>query len=95
MPLIHVAKILEALPGVKKDGAAYAIAEEQDAQAFINLGQEVLQIPRLARVEITADLVTLSTHKGERFFFPPDLLVGLKLGASTSKSPRSNAGFSA
>jgi hypothetical protein len=95
MPLIHVTKILESIPGAKKDGAGYQLPEELDANAFIQLGPEAMQIPRIARVELTDDLVILVTHKGERFFFPPDRLVGLKLGAPTAKTARLSAGFSA
>jgi hypothetical protein len=95
MPLIHVTKILESIPGAKKEGAGFQLPEELDANAFIQVGQEAMQITRIARVEVTDDLVTILTHKGERFFFPPDRLVGLKLGAPTAKATRSSAGFSA
>jgi hypothetical protein len=95
MPLIHISKILESLPGAKKEGTGYALPEDLDATAFINLGQEAMQIARISRIEASTELVTLFTHKGERFFFPPDQLVGMKCGASTAKSPRSSAGFSA
>src|SRR5207249_10356593 len=71
MAFLMVGKILDSAPGVKKDGNTYNIPEEVDATAFVAIGQEVLQLPRVAKVEITADAVRLATHKGEVFFFPP------------------------
>jgi hypothetical protein len=95
MPLINVAQILDSLGGAKKEGGGYALSEELDGNAFINLGQEVLQIPRLARLELQAELLVISTHKGERFFFPPSQLVGLRFGPAATKASRPAAGFSA
>ena len=92
MPHLLVAKILDGTAGIKKDGPAYLVAEEIDATAYVSLGQEVLQVVRLSRVEIAAEALMLTTHKGERFFFPPEQLVGLRLGGEL-KGPKSSAGF--
>jgi hypothetical protein len=92
MSQIHIGKILEKSPGVKREGDAYVLPEELDANAYVTIGQEVLQIPRLARVEIAGDLVTLTTHKSERFYFAPDQMAGLKLGGD-AKGGRPSAGF--
>jgi hypothetical protein len=92
MAFLILPKILDNAPGVKKDGNAYVIAEEVDANAFISLGQEVLQLQRLQRVEIGTDTLRLTTHKGEVFFFPPEQLVGFKFGAP-EKAARASAGF--
>jgi hypothetical protein len=93
MAHLQLNKILDSFAGVKRDGAAYLVAEELDANIFIALGQEVLQVTRLSRIEVAADLVTLSNHKGERFYFPPDQVVGLRFGAPDAKASRSSAGF--
>jgi hypothetical protein len=93
MPHLMIGKILDSSPHVKKDGAAWLLPEELDANAYIALGQEVMQIPRLQRVELGADVVTLTTHKNERFYFPPEHVVGLRLGGPESKAARSSAGF--
>lgn len=93
MPGVPLTKILETAPGVKKDGAAFVIAEETDANVFVTLGQEVLQIPRLMRVELGGDLATFVTHKGERFYFPLDQIAGVRLGGEGVKAGRTNAGF--
>lgn len=92
MPHLVLSKILDGAQGVKKDGGTYHLVEELDATAYVALGQEVLQVARLARVETGSEVVTLATHKGERFFFPPEQIVGLKLG-SEAKAQRSAAGF--
>jgi hypothetical protein len=92
MAFLIVGKVLDTAPGVKKDGASYIIPEEVDATLFVALGQEVLQLPRISRVEIGTDAVRLQTHKGEQFFFPPDFLVGVKLGAP-EKTNKHGAGF--
>jgi hypothetical protein len=92
MPHLVMSKILDGTPGIKKDGAGYTVSEELDATVYISLGIEVLQVARLARVETSGETVTLSTHKGERFFFPPDHIMGLKLGHE-AKAARTTAGF--
>jgi hypothetical protein len=92
MAFLQLGKILDGAAGVKKDGAAYLIPEEVDANAFVSLGQEVLQIQRLARVEVGSDVVKMQTHKNEVFWFPVDEIVGFKLGAP-EKASRSHAGF--
>jgi hypothetical protein len=91
MPL-PIEKILSSAPAVKKDGNAFVFPEELDANVFIALGQEVLQIQRLSRVEVSAE-VSFLTHKGERFYFGPDQVVGFKFGAPEAKHKPGGAGF--
>jgi hypothetical protein len=92
MAFLLLGKILDGAPGVKKEGTVFLIAEEVDATAFISLGQEVLQIQRLSRVELGSDFLRLTTHKGEAFFFPPEEVVGFKFGAP-ERASRPSAGF--
>jgi hypothetical protein len=93
MPQIHIGKILEKSPGVKREGDAFVLPEELDANAYVTIGQEVLQIPRLQRVELTGDLVTLTTHKNERFYFALEQMAGLRLGGDNKSAGRPSAGF--
>jgi hypothetical protein len=86
-----IAKILESVPGVKRDGTALLVPEELDATAFVSLGQEVLQIPKVQRVELSTE-ISIATHRGERFFFPIENVVGLKLGKQETKNSH-GAGF--
>lgn len=93
MPHLLLSKILDGAHGVKKDGASWHVPEDLDATLYVALGQEVLQVARVSRVDGGAEVVALHTHKGERFYFPPDQIVGLKLGGEGSKGSRSAAGF--
>jgi hypothetical protein len=89
---ISIEKILSSAPQVKKDGNAWVIAEEADAIAYIALGHDVLQIARLSRVELSSE-ITLSTYKGERFYFAAEQVVGFRFGGPEAKSRASGAGF--
>jgi len=92
MPHLMLNKILDGAQGVKKDGSSYLVNEELEATAFVALGAEVLQVARVLRVELAAELVTLHTQKGERFYFPPEQIVGLKVGGEMRAS-KTSAGF--
>jgi hypothetical protein len=91
MPL-PIDKILTSAPQVKKDGNAYVIPEEVDATAFVALGQEVLQIPRIMRVELSSEVI-FHTHKGERFYFAADQVVGFRWGGPETRNRHPGAGF--
>jgi hypothetical protein len=93
MSHLLLSKILDGLAVAKRDGSAYLLSEDAEATAFISLGQEILSIPRLARVEGGGEVVVLTTYRGERFFFPPELVVGLRLGGREAGMPRIGAGF--
>jgi hypothetical protein len=85
-------KILDGSPGVKRDGGAYLLSEELEVTAFIALGSEVLQVARVMKVEIGAEMVTLNTQKGEKFYFPPEQVVGWRVGGE-GKAAKLSAGF--
>ena len=91
MPL-PIDKILQSAPQVKKDGNAFVIPEEVDATAYIALGQEVLQIPRIMRVELSTEVVFV-THKGERFYFRAEQVVGFRFGGPEARNKHGGAGF--
>jgi hypothetical protein len=92
MPL-PIDKILQKAPQVKKDGNAFIIPEEVDATAFVALGQEVLQIPRIMRVELSNEIV-LQTHKGEHYYFLVEQVVGFRFGSADARGKHPGAGFS-
>jgi hypothetical protein len=91
MPL-PIDKILQSAPQVKKDGNAYVIPEEVDATAFVAMGQEVLQIPRIQRVELSAEVVFV-TYKSERFYFAAEQVCGFRFGGPEARSKSGGAGF--
>jgi hypothetical protein len=88
-------QILEGEKGVKREGkGTYLIGEEADLTIYLDLGHEALQVARVRRLTIQADLLTLETHKGERFYFGPDTPPrGLRFTESDSGKAR-GAGFS-
>ncbi len=94
MAHLRLDHVLNQLPGVKKDGAAFLLSEELDVTLYATLGEENLQISRVSRVEISNELATVITHKGERFFLSPELFVLLKTGAPP-KTTLGGAGFRA
>jgi hypothetical protein len=91
MPL-SIDKVLSSAPQVKKDGNAFVVAEEVEAVAYIALGQDVLQIARLSRVELGAEIV-FHTYKGERFYFAAEQVVGFRFGGPEAKHRVGGAGF--
>src|SRR5438067_2507961 len=93
MAFLQISKVLESTQGVKKDGSAWLIPEELDATVYVALGHEILQIPRLSRIELGADVTSFVTHKNERFYFPPDQVTGLRVGGPEAKAGRMGAGF--
>jgi len=94
MAHLSLDKVVTELPGAKKDGAAFLLSEEHDVTLYASLGEEVLQIARVSRIELGNEMVTVHTHKGERFFVPPERIVALKAGAPT-RTAALGAGFRA
>lgn len=90
---IAIEKILASAPLVKKDGNAFVFPEELDANIYIALGQEALQINRVSRLELSTE-VAIQTHKGERFYFAADQVLGFRFGAAeTARHKPGGAGF--
>ena len=89
---LSIEKVLTTAPMVKKDGNGYVFPEEVEANAYISLGQETLQIARISRIEIGSEVVFL-THKGERYYFSGDQVVGFKFGGAESRHKLGGAGF--
>ncbi len=83
-----LALALEA-EGIKPEKQSYAIAEDRDATALIGGTGEFLSIDRVVRVEARDKYVLFETGKRERFFFPYEVVLGLKLLAGKERA----AGF--
>ena len=93
MPHLVLGKIFERIPTAKKDGSAWLLPDDVEATLFVALGEEILQVARISRVEIGTEVLEISTHKQERFFFPPEQIVGLRVGGGDKLANRSSAGF--
>lgn len=93
MALQPFLSILETNSAVKRDNNSYVIAEELDVTLFVTLGKDVMQVPKLARLDRKDEIVHLTTQKGDRFFFFEGDVVGLSFGAQNGKSKSAGAGF--
>lgn len=93
MKIEQIARILDVVPGVTKDGANWVIPDEIELSVFVGLPSEVLTVPRCARVEGSPDLVGVETHKGDRFWFAVADVVGVKSSAPEHRSAGRGAGF--
>jgi hypothetical protein len=89
-----ITRILDGVPGVRKDGAAWLLPEHPEVSIYVALPAEVLTLPRVARVTATADIAVIETHKGESFLFATDVIAGAKFGSSDGKPAGArSAGF--
>ena len=95
MKLELLSEIVNGIPGVKKDGAAALIPDDNDFALYVGLAAEVLTIARLAKITLGAEVISLETHKGEKYFFAPQDVVGARLlpAKDGGAGGRSSAGF--
>ena len=93
MPLQPFLSILESNTAIKRDDQAYVVPEDLDATLFVTLGKDVMQVPKLVRLERKNEIVHLTTAKGERYFFSETEVVGLSFGSQSNKSKGAGAGF--
>jgi len=91
MKLELITRVFEGISGARKDGGAWLFPEEVEVSLYVSLPAEVLTLPKVSRVLPTAELLTVETHRGERFYFAPEDLSGVKVG-STRERDR-GAGF--
>jgi len=86
-----VTQILES-EGAKSSGSVYIIREDREATCFVSAPGDVLQIPRIVKVDLKDKFVSLQTAKEERFIFAYEDVLGFKLGGQQHKDR--TAGFS-
>jgi hypothetical protein len=85
--------MLDGQKGVRKDGSAYVLDESIHATFFVGGSVEVMSVPRVIRVELGKEICALLTAKRERFMFPAESILGLKLEESTERPTAGSAGF--
>ncbi len=93
MKLELVARILDGIAGVRKDGGGWQIPDGLEVSAFFALPSELLAVQRCARLEPSGEVLAIETHKGERFYFPLELLAGLKSATVERATGNRGAGF--
>jgi hypothetical protein len=93
MKLEMIQRILDTTAGLRKDGAAYLVPDEIELAVFIGLPSEVLTVPRCARLEPSGELLTIDTHKSERFTFAVADVAGFKSTGQEKRAAGRSAGF--
>lgn len=83
--------MLDGQKGVRKDGNSYVLEESVHATFFVGGSMEVMSVQRVVRVEIGKEICTLTTGKRERYLFPSESLLGLKLEEATD-TPKASGG---
>ena len=83
--------MLDGQKGVRKDGNSYVLDESVHATFFVGGSVEVMSVSRVVRVELGKEIVALSTARRERFLFPAESLLGLKL-EEASDTPKASGG---
>jgi hypothetical protein len=92
MKLDLITRIVDGIAGVRKDGGAHLVPEDVDLSIYVIVGHEVLTVSRVSRLAAAAELLTIETFKGDRFFFALEDVAGFKTGPSEGK-PGRGAGF--
>jgi len=86
-----ITQILES-EAAKGSGSAFTIREDREATCFVSAPGDVLQIPRIVKIDLKDKFLSLQTAKEERFIFSYEDILGFKLGGQAHKDRA--AGFS-
>jgi hypothetical protein len=79
-----ITQILEA-EGAKSSGGVFSIREDREASCFVSAPGELLQIPRVVKIDLRDKFLSLQTVKDERFVFAYEDILGFRLAAQTNK----------
>lgn len=91
----QIEKVLQSETGVKKTGAGYEIGDELELSVILAVGNEALTVQRVRKISVSAELLVIETHKGERVYLGgQDEVRALKFGAVDAQKLR-GAGFTA
>ena len=85
-----IVQILES-EGAKGGTNGFALREDREATAFVSAPGDLLQIPRVVKIDLKEKYVSLQTAKDERFLFAYEDVLGFKLTAASTKDR--TAGF--
>ncbi len=85
-----IVQILES-EGAKGGANGFSIREDREATCFISTPGDLLQIPRVVKVDLKEKFVSLQTNKDEHFLFAYEDVLGFKLAPATAKER--GAGF--
>src|SRR5262249_14586995 len=94
MKLDVLSAILDGQKSVRRDGHNYILDDTASATVFAGATGEVISVPRFVGFERGREVCTLVTGRHERFFFPYELVLGLKREQSDEpKHVPAGAGF--
>ena len=79
-----IVQILEG-EGAKGGANGFSIREDREATCFVSAPGDLLQIPRVIKVDLKEKFVSLTTVKDERFLFAYEDILGFKLTATAAK----------
>jgi hypothetical protein len=86
-----IVQILES-EGAKGGANGFTIREDREATCFVSAPGDLLQIPRILKIELKEKFLSLQNNKDERFIFAYEDVLGFKLSAVATKERA--AGFS-
>jgi hypothetical protein len=86
-----IVQILEA-EGAKGGANGFSIREDREATCFVSAPGDLLQIPRIVKVDLKEKFLSLQTSKDERYLFAYEDILGFKMAAPSTKDRA--AGFS-
>jgi hypothetical protein len=79
-----IVQILES-EGAKGGSNGFSIREDREATCFVSAPGDLLQIPRVVKIDLKDKFVSLQTAKDERFLFAYEDVLGFKMTASSTK----------
>jgi hypothetical protein len=89
-----LASILDGQKMVRRESHSYLFDEATALTVFAGTSGEMMSIPRVHRLDLQKEYCMLTTTRGERFYFPYELIVGLKLEEAEEKAKTpGGAGF--
>jgi hypothetical protein len=80
--------------GLKAGGQGFTIPEDREATCLVSSPGEVLSVAKVVLADLRDKYLYLQTAKDERFFFPYEVVLGLRLLGSKSTAKERSAGFS-
>jgi hypothetical protein len=89
----QVERILDGIPGVRKDAGAYVVPEESETSFYISLPAEVLTVARISRVERGAEHLVIETHQGDRYHVLVDTVAMVKVSPQSKHGVGRGTGF--
>lgn len=69
MKIEQVQKVLESESAAKAEGkGVFTIGDEAELTVLIDVGQEPLSVPKVRKLTLQGDLLTIETTKGDRIY---------------------------